>query len=759
MRISEIFIDGFGHFRDERIGPFSSPVVVLYGPNEAGKTTLLEFIRTTLFGFPNRNRDRHYPPLAGGRHGGRITVIDDSEAKYVIERHAGSKGGPVEVRDGSGQVMGESVLSSLLGHASDDVFKNVFAFSLEELQSGQLLRDSNVNGQIYSAGLGATKLPDAFKALATRRAKIYLHSGSRQIVAALVSELQAVDSQLALIRGNATEYATLVSGRDTVDHELERTRKEISALVSRRGELTRLEEAWDDWVELVDSEAKLESIPTFNGFPEDAAKRLEGTEERIRSAKEELDDATEQLQRAESAASVPIENEEMLDDSEAIGRINRGRDSFDGSIRDLPERAAELVSLEESIAQRLRNLGSGWDEARLESFDMSIAVRDQIEHWRGSISDKKQRLQQAKDRLQQQEHVLADCKETESEARKKLKSSEKPSLSQDQINDRRSALRASRTRLDEYERKKDSHTQARYRLDSIEGQQSQHQGRQAPGSLLLPIILALLGAALFVAGAFLGQQALIVGAVAAAVLVGLAVYFFARRNEGDAASVDLAGPLRDQVNKASQEESQAEELLLEAAAVLELGLPDASTLDDVEAQLLSMDRTHSSWSALNDNLDEATKTLRRQERRVKDATEAVNGADSELGQEEKEWRKWLEERDLPETFTPETMVDFLSQVESALIELNQVKDRRHRVDAIEVDIGEYREQVEPLAKKYSISISSSDPAHLAAAADSLIDRFDQAREEVTRREQAGEQAHEAMQQHERRETRLHDAKN
>lgn len=46
MKIRELYIDGFGHFHDQHIGPFLSPVVVLHGPNEAGKTTLLAFIRT-----------------------------------------------------------------------------------------------------------------------------------------------------------------------------------------------------------------------------------------------------------------------------------------------------------------------------------------------------------------------------------------------------------------------------------------------------------------------------------------------------------------------------------------------------------------------------------------------------------------------------------------------------------------------------------------------------------------------------------------
>lgn len=44
-------------------------------------------------------------------------------------------------------------------------------------------------------------------------------------------------------------------------------------------------------------------------------------------------------------------------------------------------------------------------------------------------------------------------------------------------------------------------------------------------------------------------------------------------------------------------------------------------------------------------------------------------------------------------------------------------------DAIEMDIREYHDQVEPLAKKYPVSMSSSESAYFAAAADSLIRRI------------------------------------
>ena len=56
MRMTSLHIDDFGRFADRSFGPLERPVTVFYGPNEAGKSTLLEFVRRVLFGFPNRRR-------------------------------------------------------------------------------------------------------------------------------------------------------------------------------------------------------------------------------------------------------------------------------------------------------------------------------------------------------------------------------------------------------------------------------------------------------------------------------------------------------------------------------------------------------------------------------------------------------------------------------------------------------------------------------------------------------------------------------
>ena len=111
MRITSLYIDGFGRFVDRSVGPLERPVTVFYGPNEAGKSTLLEFIRRVLFGFPDgRSRGNPYPPLAGGRHGGRVAIATDAGEIITIDRTSGRGDGPVSITTDAGETLPNSEL-------------------------------------------------------------------------------------------------------------------------------------------------------------------------------------------------------------------------------------------------------------------------------------------------------------------------------------------------------------------------------------------------------------------------------------------------------------------------------------------------------------------------------------------------------------------------------------------------------------------------------------------------------------------------
>ena len=117
MRIRELHIDGFGRFSGVEYGPLEGSVTVFYGPNEAGKSTLLEFVRRVLFGFPRRSgRVNAYPAMAGGRYGGRIAIEDMDGRLYDIRRTTGrSFSGEVAITSGEGDPLPEAELTTLLG--------------------------------------------------------------------------------------------------------------------------------------------------------------------------------------------------------------------------------------------------------------------------------------------------------------------------------------------------------------------------------------------------------------------------------------------------------------------------------------------------------------------------------------------------------------------------------------------------------------------------------------------------------------------
>ena len=215
MRLEELYLDGFGHFHQTTIGPISGPVTVFYGPNEAGKSTLLAFIRAILFGFPPRFNS-HYPPFAGGRHGGRITLSNDAQNTYVVERFAGRNGGLRVVTANGPASDAETALRQLTGPATSDLFKNIFAFSLDELQEGASLQGSS----IYNAGQGAPGLPALQKSLGAHKGQIYLRNGSNQEVPKLINTLKSVDEQLKSVEGNAGRYGELNARKLEISQEL-----------------------------------------------------------------------------------------------------------------------------------------------------------------------------------------------------------------------------------------------------------------------------------------------------------------------------------------------------------------------------------------------------------------------------------------------------------------------------------------------------------------------------------------------------------
>lgn len=127
MHFRGLHIDGFGIFQDCDVRDLPNGLIVFSGENECGKTTLMQFFRTVLFG-PPRGSKNTYPPLRGGRHGGRLELLMEDGRNIIVERIDKK----VTISDDSGTARREPA-EYLLNGVDRQTYERVFAMGLKDL--------------------------------------------------------------------------------------------------------------------------------------------------------------------------------------------------------------------------------------------------------------------------------------------------------------------------------------------------------------------------------------------------------------------------------------------------------------------------------------------------------------------------------------------------------------------------------------------------------------------------------------------------
>ncbi len=759
MRIREIHIDGFGRFSGVEYGPLEGSVTVFYGPNEAGKSTLLEFVRRVLFGFPRRSgRVNAYPPLAGGRYGGRIAIEDSDGRFYDIRRTTGrSYSGQVTLNSESGDPLPEAELTTLLGNHSRDVFEQVFAFTLDELYSDDLLNDANVNSQIYSAGMGVTSLQEVTTKLDRSRNSLFRSGGSTQEIYTAANSLDAVDSTLREVEDNATRYGQLTSRLQQVESELEELAAQRRRIQSRHNRQVTLQNAWDAWNDSVSAEQELTTLPVIDSFPADGVNRLEALEERVRTARREYESASMRVTEAEGVAKVSVEHEAIIKQSADIRRLQNGRTAFDGSVKDLPEREAELEGHKKTLADTLKDLGPDWGEARLEEFDLSIAVRQEITQHGNRLRDASAENSSRKSDLRQNIVALEEASDAESNAQREFEAAAKPGLDADQIRRRRNLIRTTRSRLAEIGQHRQNVLNLQGQLEGLENTTPLIGGTDR--SRTIAAVSFAIGIGLLIGGAILGGTALLIGVVAGLSLGGVGVYLFMSGNPVLAPDVEspLAGSIRESLRRAETTIQSLRSEMAQVAAPLGLEQIDEASLLAAEESIDEEERWLRERTRLTQAFEAAKDLAKQRQSRAEESAAVVKDADQQLDAAQREWQAWLTERGLLDTFTPETAEVLQGQVELGRSRLGDVRSWRQRIKAIEKDIDEYVEAVEPLATAFDVTFNRNDSRTVAAAADRLVELLESVQESVRKRVDAEAELEEAELQLEGRKNDLEKA--
>jgi uncharacterized protein YhaN len=414
IRISRLDLIRWGPFTDRTVN-FGDEVGILhvvYGGNEAGKSTTRRGTSALLFGIPGRTQDAHVHAYADLRLGARL--IADQGAVEVLRR----KGNFNTLLDADGQPVSDALLVGALYGLRADVYAGLFEISHESLVQGgrELLEGRGAVGEaLFAAAAGTGRLHRLLTSLDTEAAAIFKPGGrTAPLNLALSAYADAIKvlnastvrpSRAAELRRAVKEAGCRV---DELDGEIrERVRecararrlKAVKPILARRTQLgSELEE--------------LGETPTID---------LDARDRRV-AAQRERDEAERELRDGASTADQLRLRLDAIDDPSpalevagAIVAVHAEIAAVRKAANDRPKRVAELEAEERKLAALLPQIDARLTHDGLDRFDGPERTRRDLIRClesRGEVFERLRSASEAKQiaqgELQEAERALED---------------------------------------------------------------------------------------------------------------------------------------------------------------------------------------------------------------------------------------------------------------------------------------------------------------------------------------------------------------
>lgn len=314
MRIENITLENFGVFRHRSFELRSAPLVVLYGANEAGKTTALNGIRQALFGFkPSNNKY-----LTGQTMQASVDLTLQDGSELTFQRTKGRKD-QIDAQL-QGVAIDDSRFDEVYTSLNLESYQNLFGFSQEELRAGQAaLQDAKLSEALAGGSFGGIHVLENLRSeLSQSLADLYKSRGKNTPINQKLKEIQECKQELHAFQTSATEIRDLRKQLKQAIEQNDLLRDKATDLLALRQRAERLQKALPSFeqFEVVRQELSEIDIPagldsTFVTQWGDYAEQRKTLQQRIQQLKDVLQKLNHELKRLGG-------NSELLDSEDLI---------------------------------------------------------------------------------------------------------------------------------------------------------------------------------------------------------------------------------------------------------------------------------------------------------------------------------------------------------------------------------------------------------------------------------------------------------
>lgn len=333
----------------------SSGLHLIYGDNEAGKSTSLRALIALLFGISERTADSYLHSKAQLRIGGKLRLSNGEFIEFV--RRKGRKG---TLLDSRGETALEiHVLNPYLQSIDENMFTKLYGIDHTSLVAGgqELLNQAGDLGQaLFSAALGTANLRAVLSDLKSGAEELFKPKASTKLVNQAISNYKELQKKIKELSLSVPEWKKLQEDLAKTDAKLREVEECISDRSRAKSRLQRLNRVKGALAERRTVLARIEELGEVLLLPEDFEDRVKGTFGSLQNATKAKSRAESRLLRLEEESKAINIRIELLENEEIIASLYKELGAVEKIFTDRPLQDGKRRLLRDGAEQFLKRV-------------------------------------------------------------------------------------------------------------------------------------------------------------------------------------------------------------------------------------------------------------------------------------------------------------------------------------------------------------------------------------------------------------------
>ncbi len=356
MKIKRLELKAFGPFSGD-ILDFSSPLPglhIVYGPNEAGKSSAMRALQALFFGFPIRTADnfRHQNQqlLVGGCLQG-----DNGKELAFFRRKRSVK----DLFDQQDNPLEPSALIPYLHGVEKELFLALYGINHEMLVmggQGVLDQQGEVGKALFAAGAGLASLKPVIDGLEREGDSLFRPQGSSRLINEALAYHKELQRQSKEVTLSGREWEEHQQDLDEAQKKLTEIQKRKQQLETEKSKYERLHQALPDLSDRKNLLLQLAELGEVTPLPADFSERRGTLEQQEREARIHFEQVTARLQTLREKMAGHSLNQRLLDEAATIEDLHQRLGEYRKGKSDRPQRDGQRIGARTAAADLLKQI-------------------------------------------------------------------------------------------------------------------------------------------------------------------------------------------------------------------------------------------------------------------------------------------------------------------------------------------------------------------------------------------------------------------